>query len=57
MDISKEEIAKLLVETKYRLPTKKDDIAVYVVDIPTAAQKIIDLIKSREQLKQENNEK
>ena len=45
MPISKVDISKILVNTKYRLPVNKFDVAVHVVDIPLASQKILDLIK------------
>jgi len=37
-DNSWDEVAKILSNTKYRLPISKDDTAVYVVDIPKAIE-------------------
>lgn len=37
---TKEEISKILVESKYRLGLSKDDIAIYTVDIPKASTTI-----------------
>jgi len=38
-----DEVAKMLSNTKYRLPISKDDTAVYVVDIP----KVIEYLKQQ----------
>lgn len=39
------QISQILVDNKYPLKVKKDDVAVHVVNIPIAAEKIYQLIK------------
>lgn len=39
-DNSWDEVAKILSNTKYRLPVSKNDTAVYVVDIPKAIEEL-----------------
>lgn len=43
-----EQISKIMVDSKYRLPLIKQDVAVYVVDIPKAAAQILEIIKQND---------
>jgi len=45
--ITQEDISKIMVENKQRIPVTKHDTAVFIVDIPKASKLILELIKKK----------
>mgnify|MGYP001365095296 FL=1 len=45
--ITQEDISKIMVENKQRVPVTKHDTAVFIVDIPKVSKLILEFLKKK----------